>query len=176
MEASHFDREYRRLYLPLCMYALRLLGDSEDARDAVSDAFASVWVRLFPQPEPDNFRAYMYRAVHNSCMMRLRHRNDVQLESIATIDNEQITDLAMLTAERDAAVWNAIDSLPPRTREVFLMAKRDGMSYDMIATEMEISVKTVENQMTRAFKTLRLALHPYSGHKNLPAVIMLPWL
>ena len=78
-----------------------------------------------------------------------------QFESVADISDEDID-----TSERDAVLWTAIDALPERCRDIFLMSKRDGMSNAGIAAELGISVKTVENQMTKAFSRLREALAP----------------
>ena len=58
-------------------------------------------------------------------------------------------------AERDARLWNAIDGLPPERKKIFLLSKRDGLKYQEIAEELNISIKTVENQMGKALKALR---------------------
>jgi RNA polymerase sigma-70 factor (ECF subfamily) len=58
-------------------------------------------------------------------------------------------------SEREAKVWEIINDLPDRCREVFLMSKRDGMTYNEIAEELGISVKTVEHQISKALKKLR---------------------
>ena len=58
-------------------------------------------------------------------------------------------------SERDARLWKVIDELPLERRKIFLMCKRDGMRYQEIAAELHISIKTVENQMGKALKTLR---------------------
>lgn len=62
------------------------------------------------------------------------------------------------TSERDARLWKALDELPPRCRTVFLMSKRDSMSNREIAEELSISIKTVENQITKAYSRLRESL------------------
>jgi RNA polymerase sigma-70 factor (ECF subfamily) len=62
------------------------------------------------------------------------------------------------TSFRDARIWKAIDELPEKCREIFLMSKRDGLSNAEIADEMNISIKTVKNQMTKAFTRLRESL------------------
>ena len=74
----------------------------------------------------------------------------------------------------DAALWNAVDALPPRCREVFLAVKRDGMSHADIAAQMGISVKTVEAQITKAMTRLREALAPYRRRSVRP--FFLPFL
>ena len=67
------------------------------------------------------------------------------------------------TSIRDAKIWKAIDNLPEKCRNVFLMSKRDGLSNEEIADELGISIKTVKNQLTKAFGRLREALS--DGHK-----------
>ena len=75
------------------------------------------------------------------------------------------------TSERDAALWRAIEALPERCRRVFLLSKRDGLSHAEIADEMGISVKTVENQITKAYSRLRGELTGF----RMP-VVFLPFL
>ena len=58
-------------------------------------------------------------------------------------------------SERDARLWAAIDGLPAERKKIFLLSKRDGLKYQEIAEELHISIKTVENQMGKALKTLR---------------------
>ena len=79
-------------------------------------------------------------------------------EYIPDVEEEDID-----TSFRDAEIWKAIDSLPEKCREIFLMSKRDGLTNEEIADELEISVKTVKNQMTKAFQRLREALS--GGHR-----------
>lgn len=150
---------YRRLYLPLCMYALRLTDDADESRDIVHESFSRVWAVVNNSRDIANFKAYMYRTVHNVALERMRSRNAViPVDCVADIIDEVID-----TSERDAALWRAIDALPDRCREVFLLSKRDGLSNGDIAEELGISVKTVENQITKAFSRLRSALDRSGG-------------
>lgn len=167
MKIHEFESRYRRMYMPLGMYALRVLGDVDDAEDAVQESFAAVWERLSEGVEIGNFKAYMYQTVRNECLLRLRtSRHGVETEI-----PEDITEEAVDTSERDARLWEAVNGLPERCREIFLMSKRDGMANAEIAAELGLSVKTVENQMTKAFKTLRDALRSETSK-----VFFLPFL
>lgn len=170
MTSREFEILFRRLYLPLSMYALRMTGDTADAADAVQEAFARVWQLLSRGLVIADFKSYMYRAVFNEVvrLRRLRSRE----QSIDDGAGDEISDETISTAERDAALWRAVGSLPERCREVFLMSKRDGFSNSEIADELGISVKTVENQMTKAYRQLRDALAPMDGRK----VFFLPFL
>lgn len=159
MDVRKFEIEFKRLYLPLGMYALRIVEDAEAASDLVQDAFMKAWQAVEGGMEPDNFSSYMYRIVRNECISHLRRlRETVALDEVAEADEESID-----TSVRDARIWKAIDELPERCREVFLLSKRDGLSNEEIAEELGISIKTVKNQMTKAFSRLREALS--SGHR-----------
>lgn len=168
MTSREFEIWFKRLYLPLSMYALRLCGDTDDAEDAVQEAFARVWQLLSQGVVIADMKPYMYRTVHNEVISRAGAR--VQQQSLD--ETPDISDEMISTSERDAALWRAVDALPPRCREVFLMSKRDGFSNSEIAEELGISVKTVENQMTKAYRQLRDALAPMAGRK----VFFLPFL
>ena len=163
MTIREFETEFRRLYLPLGMYALRIVGNTGDAEDAVQNVFARTWELIGEGMDVDNFKSYMYRSVRNECISQMRRsRESLSLDEVADVADSDM-DASIDTSERDAAVWRAIDSLPERCREVFLMSKRDGMTNEEIASELGLSVKTVKNQMTKAFARLRDALS--SGHK-----------
>lgn len=158
MTVREFESYYRKLYMPLGMYALRMSGDVDESEDIVQECFATVWQRMEAGCDIGNFKSYMYRAVRNGVLMRARGRVEiVALDNIGEVAPEDID-----TSERDAALWRAVDALPERCREIFLMSKRDGLSNAAIASELDLSVKTVENQMTKALRALRAALdrHP----------------
>lgn len=159
MTSREFDIFFRRMYLPLGMYALRIVDDAQSAEDIVEDCFASVWQMIEEGKDFDDFKAYMYRSVRNRCISFIRARKEtVGIECIPEVDEETVD-----TSERDALLWKAIDALPEKCREVFLLSKRDGLSNEEIAVRMDISVKTVKNQMTKAFSRLRETLSP--AHK-----------
>ena len=159
MTIREFEAYFRRLYLPLGMYALRIVDDADVAEDMVQEAFMNTWERLEGGLEISNFKAFMYRSVRNECLSYLSSlKENVGEEFIPEAGEEEID-----TSFRDARIWKAIDELPEKCREIFLMSKRDGYSNEEIADELGISIKTVKNQMTKAFSRLREALN--SGHK-----------
>ncbi len=159
MKGLEFDSYFRKMYLPLGMYALRIVNDAQCAEDIVEDAFMKAWQLIEEGKEISDFKAYMYRMVRNSCITFIRNRREtVGLEFVPEADEEAVD-----TSERDARIWKAIDELPEKCREVFLLSKQDGLSNEEIAERMGISIKTVKNQMTKAFTRLREALS--SGHK-----------
>ena len=154
MSSKEFEIFFKRLYLPLGMYALRIVDDATVAEDLVQDAFIKAWLYIEKGGDIEKFTPFMYRAVHNVCLTYLRERREtVGVEEIPEVAEEDID-----TSFRDARIWKCIDELPEKCREVFLMSKRDGLSNEEIAEELGISIKTVKNQMTKAFKRLREGL------------------
>lgn len=155
MTPRRFQSIYDELFLPLSMYALHIVGDVDDARDIVQDVFIKAWQRTLDGYEIDNAKPYLYRMVRNACISELRSRRE-QIPIDDEISNVNETDID--TSERDAAVWRAIDSLPQKCREVFLLSKRDGLSNDEIAARLHISGKTVSNHLHKAGTRLRALL------------------
>ncbi len=159
MNRREFELLFKRLYLPLGMYALRLVGDIDQAEDLVQEAFLKAWNQLDEGMAIVNFKAWIYRCVRNECISFLRGKREMtDVEEIPEAGEEAID-----TSERDARIWRAVDGLPEKCREIFLMSKRDGMTGEEIASELGISIKTVKNQMTKALSRLRQALS--EGHK-----------
>lgn len=159
MKGLEFDSYFRKMYLPLGMYALRIVNDAQSAEDIVEDAFMKAWQLIEEGKEITDFKSYMYRMVRNACITFIRNRKEtVGLEFVPEADEEAVD-----TSERDARIWSAIDQLPEKCREIFLLSKQDGLTNEEIAERMGISIKTVKNQMTKAFTRLREALS--SGHK-----------
>lgn len=159
MTLKEFELNFKKLYLPLGMYALRIVNDPDVAEDLEQDAFMKAWQYIENGGNIENFSSFMYRAVRNICLSYLHGKIEMLDESdIPEVGEEEID-----TSIRDAAIWKAIDGLPEKCREIFLMSKRDGMSNQEIAEELGISVKTVKNQMTKAFSRLRDSLS--EGHK-----------
>ena len=159
MTVREFEIYFHRLYLPLGMYDLRIVGDADEAEDVVQDAFIKAWQAVDGGAHIDNFKSFIYRTVRNGCINALRSRKPtVGPEMIPEADEEAVD-----TSERDARIWHAIDKLPEACRRIFLLSKRDGLGNQEIADELGISIKTVKNQLTKAYARLREDLS--DGHK-----------
>ena len=148
----NYELLFRYYYRPLCLYALHYIGDTDTVEDIVQDCF----VRLIEHQEAGNPKAWLYTAVRNACIDRIRRDNPL-IANVEPCDLEgTITDEE--AAERslhEAELWTAIDSLPEKCREIFLLSKRDGKKYREIAELLSISEKTVEHQISKALRILR---------------------
>lgn len=76
MTSKEFDKYFRILYLPLGMYALRIVEDSDVAEDLVQNAFTNAWQSVCDRKDIDNFKAFMYRSVRNECISYLRRKRE----------------------------------------------------------------------------------------------------
>lgn len=152
---KEFEQNFKLHYKPLCLFAIRYTGDQMNAEDIVQQAFADVWEKIQGGTIIENLKAYLYRAVRNRSLTFVSNSYD----TTTTDEFPEIEDMSeeerIHCAERDARLWEAIDRLPSKRKNIFLLSKRDGLKYQEIARELNLSVKTVENQMGKALKTLR---------------------
>lgn len=152
---EEFEQNFKLLYKPLCLFAIRYTEDIDDAEDIVQQVFTEVWEKMRTGVLIANLKGYLYQAVRNRSLSLVSQSVDVK----ATDQLPEIEDLSeeerLHCAERDARLWEAIDKLPTERKKIFLLSKRDGMKYQEIADELQLSIKTVENQMGKALKTLR---------------------
>lgn len=156
ISAGEFERIFKELYRPLCLFALRFTEKTEDAEDVVQQAFADVWDKCCHNVTIANFKSYLYQAVRNRSLTLIAQSSDTGPDTESLADLEDTSEEEQISrSERDARLWTAIDGLPPERKKIFLLAKRDGLKYQEIAEELNISVKTVENQIGKALKTLR---------------------
>ena len=153
---KEIDSAFRFYYRPLCLYAMHYLHDMSLVEDTVQDCFAKLWERMNSEKSVNNIRSYLYMMVKNHCLDLLKKDNFIDYHPSPSSLNEVIPDEE--AEERsfiEARLWTAIDSLPEKCREVFLLNKRDGIKQKEIADRLNISVKTVENHISKAIKILK---------------------
>ena len=156
----NFDDLFRYNYRPLCLYALHYLQDVDLAEDIVQESYAALWEKLQDGMQVLDRRSYLYAMVRNRSLDHLR-RKGVSTESLKPYDTYGIIDDddAKERSQTEARLWTAIEGLPEKCREVFIMSKRDGLKYEEIAEELGLSVNTVRNQVSKALKVLKEGVH-----------------
>jgi len=168
---ASLESTFHLYYEGLHRYAFTMLNDNDMAKDIVQQVFITLWERKDALTITGSVRAYLYRAVYNSCLNQqtrgVKHR-PLTPETVERLPvrPEFLSDVRELRA----ILEQAIASLPPKCREIFLKSREEEKSYPEIAGELDISVKTVEAQMSKALKILRSALE---RHEILICVIML---
>ena len=152
---SHtLEKYFQWMYRPLCLYALNITESYEDSEDIVQQIFVELLEKaVVGSLEVGNMKGYLYTVVRNRAVKYVKKDQEkVSVESAMYLTDEN---LLSISVEEEALVWNWIDALPTERRNIFLMAKQQGMKYKEIAEQLDISVKTVEWQMGKALKTLR---------------------
>jgi len=152
---EEFERSFKELYQPLCLFALRFTNQTDDAEDVVQQTFADIWDKRMEMNRILNLKAYLFQSVRNRSLS-VSGKSDLTqpVEQLPDAEDNSLEE-SIHCAERDARLWNAIDKLPPERKKIFLLSKRDGLKYQEIAEELHLSIKTVENQISKALKTLR---------------------
>lgn len=165
---ARFEAIVRAHYPRLCNFATRYVDSRETAEDIVQEVFLTIWRRDakfdYTEPLPYLYRAVMNRAIMHLRQRRVRDRWRDRVMAVAETEgapaDTRISDDVEL-AELMRAVAEVIEALPERCRLIFTMSRQQDLTYDQIAEVLGISVKTVETQMGRALKALRLRLGVY---------------
>lgn len=152
---SHtLEKYFRWMYRPLCLYALNITESYEDSEDIVQQIFVELLEKAVAGSlEVEDMKGYLYTVVRNRAVKYAKKNQEkVSVESAMYLTDENALSISV---EEEALVWDWIDALPTERRNIFLMAKQQGMKYKEIAVQLDISVKTVEGQMGKALKALR---------------------
>jgi len=160
-----FESVFRQYYAPLCRYASQLLPDSDEAEEEVQAMFLAVWEKREGLYISVSLKSYLYRAVHNRCLNRLKHasvrdghREHTRYLGEATVESPvQI----LIGDELASRLQVAIQKLPEQCRLAFTLSRFDELKYGEIAAQLGISIKTVENQIGKALRILRTELSDY---------------
>ena len=129
---------FRKYYPNLIFYATRLVGE-EEAEDVVQDVFVELWKRKDSMEIGDQIQAFLYRAVYTRSLNVLKHRN---------IEDRELK----------KEIYDAINELPDKCKEVFKLSYLHDMKNREIADTMGVSLRTVEAHMYKALKYLRSRL------------------
>jgi RNA polymerase sigma-70 factor (ECF subfamily) len=171
--SSHsWESAFRAYYVELCEYVLRFVGSAEAAQDLVQDLFLRLWDSRGPRDATRLTRPYLYVAARNRALKYLRHRRVVTAWiARAACEETPLSDTPedlCLRGELDDAVQQAIAALPARCRAIFVLRRREQLSYREIATRLGVSLGTVKSQMWRATLRLRAKLAPYLARPVIP--------
>lgn len=164
---KQFESVFREYFVRLCCFADRYTNNSEESKEVVQDVFLKVWNKRDLLPLDDDLKFYLFRSVKNACLNLLQHKRVVdEFQSVLYLlyaanekDNTVVQSLEV--AELQDEINTAIAGLPAECRRIFLLSRESGLKYAEIAQELNISVKTVETQMSRALSRLRSSLKDY---------------
>ncbi len=161
-----FGQVFNTYYQKLFFYAKEFVYDDDTARELVQDTFVKLW-EVHKEIKPDsNLGALLYTILRNKTLNHLKQQtirrkheesekkkfNDLLLNY--TVLSNKVFDTVVYN-ELQEHIEKALDTLSPRSREVFELSRKHGLKYREIAKKLKLSVNTVENQMVDALKKLR---------------------
>lgn len=159
---------YKQLFLlfypSLLSFAVSIVRSKELSEEIVSDVFIKIWEKRHQLDKVENLSYYLFTAVKNKCLNGLKDQknkesleiNDLAIEFKSFYyDPEQ----RLISEEIINHIQKAIQELPPRCRLIFKLVKEEGLRYKEVAELLQLSVKTVENQMSLAFKKIGTAIN-----------------
>ena len=171
-DEATFERVYKHYLKPLHVYAITMLKDEDTAKGMVHNVFLKLWERKARLSFDGSLQAYLYGAVYNECLNNLRHQK-------VKINHQQYVEHTMKDQDTGGAgielldlkekLQEALNELPEKCRTVFQLSRFEELKYQEIADRLSISIKTVEAQMGKALRILRVKLVDY-----LPLIIF--WL
>lgn len=155
-----FKQFFYNWHSPLCFFASRIIKDSDVAEDLVQDVFVAFWKQdLNAFQNEKAMKTYLYNSLKNSCLNYLRdleiqNRNNKNAVPVSEEDTDSFL-LKQIESEVISELFQAIDELPERCREIFCMAYLNEKEEKQIAAQLNISVNTVKTQKLRAKSYLR---------------------
>jgi RNA polymerase sigma-70 factor, ECF subfamily len=168
---SSFEIVFRKYYRELCQYSCRFVTDTHLAEEIVQDFFFKFWIKRESLAVNSSLKSYLFRAVQNHSLNHIEHlkinRKYADYIGFQTRGNGAPFTDHMIEKELEQQIQKAIVRLPLRRREIFELSRFEGLKYQEIADKLEINIKTVESQMTKALEQLRSELSEY-----LPAVLL----
>jgi RNA polymerase sigma-19 factor, ECF subfamily len=169
---KEFEQLFKEHFKSLYSYAYTILKDEGMAEEIVQQVFYKVWERKLQPGIQISIKAYLYKAVYHESLNHIKHRKiRAQYQKHAMHHHKDRAESAskkVLLKEMEEKLREALNALPQQCRTIFQLSRFDGLKYHEIAQQLGISVKTVENQMGKALKQLRVKLIDF-----LPVIILL---
>lgn len=156
-----FTEIYQRYHSLLFIYVHKKLKDTAEAQDIVQDVLLALWDRRQEFTPQISLSPYLYAMARNKAFDRFSRKKveDRYLASLqGFIDSPEPTDFLIRERDIQAIIDRELEALPPRMREIFSLSRKERMTNKEIAELLDLSPHTVDTQIKRALKVLRLRL------------------
>ncbi len=164
-DTAAFTALFREMFPALRVYLFHLTGSGAVAEELAQDLFITLWEGRGQLAVHTALSGYLFTAARNAALNYIKHERVIdrwaQYVRASSEPTAPSADQGLDDAEVMRAAVAAINQLPERCRQIFLLHRTSGRTYGEIAAELGISVKTVETQMTRALVALRAALSAF---------------
>jgi RNA polymerase sigma-70 factor (ECF subfamily) len=160
-----FEQLFKTHFRGLYAYALTIVQDEIMAEELVQNMFCRLWEKKSQLEIHTSLKAYLYKTVYHDSLNYLKHQkvraaHAMHVVKHAETDIDNAADKAE-AGQLDVRIHQALGELPEQCRTIFQLSRFEGLKYHEIAQVLQLSVKTVENQMGKALKLLRIKLRDY---------------
>ncbi len=156
-----YNQLFDKYYMPLCVYSLKYCDSFQLAEDIVQDLFVKLWDEKIYMKFDNSISPYLFKAVKNNTLQGIKKESKFVFQDIENIVNsimeDEPLDLATLEEEK-TKLFEQVEALPEKSKEVFKAIVLDNMRYKEVAEHLDISVNTVKTHYARALKQLRFKL------------------
>lgn len=147
---------FKEHHAMLCNIANNIVNDRDNAKDVVQDVFVGLWQNRDTIDWSTSLKGYLIKSTINRSINWLeKNSRNISMETAGIEPSENVVDQTIDANELQLRVKASIDKLPPKCKAIFILSRYEGMKYRQIAEHLDISVKTVENQMGTALARLR---------------------
>lgn len=164
LDEKTFEMLFKQHFKSMLFFAQRYLKDLDSAKEVTHDAFVNLWEKRDSIDHSKPITAYLGTIIHNRCLNHLRDNKkfDKSILVFEKLSNEpDSTSDWMISQETQKLIHAAVDELPEKCREIFVLNRFEQMKYQEIANHLGISVKTVEAQMSKALLHMKTRLSSY---------------
>jgi len=165
LDEASFEVLFKSHFKGLCWFAVKYVKDLDTAKEIVQDAFINLWEKRESIDLSKPVKSYLSTIIYNRSLNYLRdnkkfNKDILSFENISPDEGYQQTD-RLVEAEISNKINIAIEELPEKCREIFKLSRFENLKYQEIADKLQISVKTVEAQMSKALQHMRTKLVDY---------------
>lgn len=160
-DIKSYELLFRQYYPALCIFAKKYTNDLTTAREIIQDLFIHLWEHRERLRINTSFKAYIYQAARFNSIRRIENArlSNITLDEIPEPESEFYD--FMEYAELQEQILKAIESLPPQCNKIFKLSRFEQLTYIQIAKQLNLSVKTIEAQISKA---LRIIQHSIEGY------------
>lgn len=158
---------YNRYFPLLFVHAVKKIRDEDQAKDILHELFTKLWIRRETKLTNENFAGYLYTLLRNRILDFLGHQHVetkyiIHIKNTSSLNSSTRTDALVREKEMNAYINKEIDALPKKMREIFILSRKEELSYKEIAEKLNTSENNVSKQVNNGLRILKGKLGIFS--------------
>lgn len=158
---------YNRYFPLLFVHAVKKIRDEDQAKDILHELFTKLWIRRETKLTDENFAGYLYTLLRNRILDFLGHQHVetkyiIHIKNTSSLNSSARTDALVREKEMNAYINKEIDALPKKMREIFILSRKEELSYKEIAEKLNTSENNVSKQVNNGLRILKGKLGIFS--------------